>query len=204
MASSSTPSQRRKTKTRQDIIDATHALILARGIEGLSIRAIAEDIDYSPAALYRYFGSKDELVDAVRAQCFERLNLALQHALESLTSPFEQILAAGMAYLEYARQHPTDYLLMFHLPPSESTQNDNRQIAMSALLYIVRYGIETGIFATSENYDEDAIMYHCWATVHGLAMLQTTVMQDDLPRITSVSEAILRKVIAGFTVSGRS
>lgn len=197
-----TPSERRKTKTRQDILDATYALILEHGVQGLSIRAIADDIDYSPAALYRYFGSKDELVDAVRAQCFERLNAALRDAMENATGAFEQILAAGMTYIEYARQHPTDYHLMFHLPPSAATQTENQQVAMSGLLYLVRYGIETGVFVTSENYTEDTIMFHCWATVHGLAMLQTTVMQDNEARIRASSEAILRKVIAGFTAAG--
>jgi len=40
---------------------------------------------------------------------------------------------------------------------------------------------------------------HCWGTVHGLAMLQTTVMLDEQARMAEVTETILRRVIAGFT-----
>lgn len=192
------PVQRRKAKTRQDILDAAYAMIIERGVEGLSIRAIADEIDYSPTALYRYFESKDALVDAVRGQCFERLNQALFTALQAPTTPTEQLLAAGLTYISYAHQHPTDYHLMFFLPPSASTQDDNRAVAMAALLHLVRYGIETGVIIPRPDFGEWAITYQCWATVHGLAMLQTTVMQDDQPTIAEVAEPILRQVILGF------
>ncbi|MBK8024209.1 MAG: TetR/AcrR family transcriptional regulator [Chloroflexi bacterium] len=192
------PSDRRRTRTRQDIIDATHEMIVTGGVEGLSIRAIAEQIDYSPAALYRYFGSKDELIDAVRAQCFERLNAALMVRLMGAGSIADQVLAAGLAYLEFARDYPTDYHLMFHLEPSASTQAENQQQAMQALLFMVRTGIESGAFVTSADYDETAIAYHCWSTVHGLAMLRTTVMRDEQAVFDRVSEVILRKVIDSF------
>ena len=194
------PNKRRKTRTRQDIIDTTHAMIVERGIEGISIRAVADQIDYSPAALYRYFASKDELVDAVRARCFERLNAAIFERIQAAAGPAEQLLLGGLTYIDYARQHPIDYPLMFHLGPSPATQAENQKTAMRALLTIVRFGLEAGIFATHDDYDETAIVYHCWATVHGLAMLQTTVMKDE-PTITAVTEPILRKIIAGFTVS---
>lgn len=196
-----------RTPQDQDI-DTTHALIVDRGIAGLSIRAVAEEINYSPAALYRYFDSKEALVDAVRGQCFERLNTALMEAMQQVVltqadaGAAEQLFAAGLAYIHYARQHPADYHLMFQLNPSTATQAANRQVAMSALLYIVRYGIERGDFVTRPDYGEDAIIYQCWATVHGLAMLQAAVMQDEQAGITAVTEPILRQVIAGFAAPG--
>lgn len=192
------PVQRRKAKTRQDILDAAYAMIVARGVEGLSMRAIADEIDYSPTALYRYFESKDALLDAVRGQCFERLNAALFSAMQGAASPTEQLVAAGLTYITYARQYPTDYHLMFYLPPSATTQDENRAVAMAALLHLVRYGIETGVIIPRPDFGEWAITYQCWATVHGLAMLQTTVMQDDQATIAEVAEPILRQVIAGF------
>lgn len=192
------PVQRRKAKTRQDILDAAYNMIGERGLDGLSIRGIADAIDYSPTALYRYFESKDALLDAVREQCFARLNQALFTAMQQPTTPTEQILAAGLAYVRYARDYPTDYYLMFQLPPSPATQHDNRAVAMAALLHLVRYGIETGVIVPRPDFGEWAITYQCWATVHGLAMLHSTVMQDDQATIEAVTEPILRQVIAGF------
>lgn len=196
------PNQRRKHKTRQDIIDTTHAIIVAHGIEGVSIRAVADRIDYSPAALYRYFISKDELVDAVRAQCFDRLNTEIMSRIQESTDPAEQLLLGGMTYVEYARQNPADYLLMFRLDPSPSTQAENREMAMRALLFLLRNGIEMGAFHPRPDYDETAILYHCWGVVHGLAMLESTAMPDEQATIAAITPAILRSVINGFSTPG--
>lgn len=177
-------------------------MIVAHGVEGLSIRAVADQIDYSPPALYRYFASKEDLVDAVRAQCFERLNAYLFQSIEKATNPPDQLFAGGMAYIAYACQYPADYHLMFQLAPSAATQAANHQTAMQALLYLVRSGILSGDFVVSDDYGEASIVYHCWATVHGLAMLQNTVMHDEQSHISALTESILRKVIAGFTRFG--
>jgi len=193
------PSERRRTKTREDIIQAAHALITDHGLEGVSIRAVADLTSYSPAALYRYFEGKEQLVDAVRAHCFEQLNAAILQAVMPLTNPTEQLLAGGLTYIRYAREHPVDYHLMFYLPPSAATQDDSHRTAMRALLFIVRNGIDSGMIRVSDAFDENAIVYQCWATVHGLAMLQTTVMQDEQATFDAVCEPILRKVIAGFS-----
>jgi len=190
---------RRKNKTRQDILDAAYQMITLNGVEGLSLRAVAERIDYSPAALYRYFASKEDLVDAVRAQCFERLNTAILASFGDRTSPANQLLAAGLAYIRFAREHPVDYYLMFHLHASPATQGENQPVAMAGLIHLVRYGLETGVFTRSDDFDETAIAYYCWATVHGLAMLETTVMKDEEPSVARVSEAILRRMIASLS-----
>ncbi len=193
------PGERRKTRTRQDIINTAYDLIIQHGLEAVSLRAVADHMDYSPAALYRYFSSKDELVDAVRAKCFENLNAAIFQRLHGVSSPARMLLIGGMTYIHFAREHPVEYHLMFHLGPSPSTQAENQKLAMRSLLYIIRHGIELGIFATDVNYTEDAIVLHCWSTVHGLAMLQTTVMGEEQERLLLVTETILGRVIASFT-----
>ncbi len=193
------PGERRKTKTRQDIINTAYDMIIEHGLDAVSLRAVAERLDYSPAALYRYFSSKDELVDAVRIKCFEQLNAAIFQRLHGVSSPARMLLVGGLAYIAFAREHPVKYHLLFHTGPSPSTQAENQKLAMRSLLYIVRHGIEMGVFATDANYTEDALVLHCWGTVHGLAMLQTTVMLDEQARMAEVTETILRRVIAGFT-----
>lgn len=195
----SKPGERRKTRTRQEFINTAYDLIIERGLEAVSLRAVADQLDYSPAALYRYFSSKDELVDAVRARCFERLNAAIFQRLHGVSSPARMLLVGAMTYIHFAREHPVEYHLMFHLGASASTQAENQKLAMRSLLYIVRHGIEMGVFATDANYTEDAIVLHCWSTVHGLAMLQTTVVGDEQARMIRVTETILERVIAGFT-----
>ncbi len=194
-----TPQARRQAQTRRDIIQNARQMIVEQGTGGLSIRALADSLDYTPGALYKYFGSKDELIDAVRADCFDRLNTFIAARIQPTESAAEMLLNGGMAYVEYAGQHPQEYHLMFNMEPSRATSGEQRETAMRSLLQIVQYGIEQRQFAPQEDYDTAAITYHCWATVHGIASLQATVLLGELDDLLAVSRVILKKVIDGFT-----
>lgn len=193
------PQARRQAQTRRDIVDNAHRLIVERGIGGLSIRAVADSIDYTPGALYKYFGSKDELIDAVRADCFDQLNAFIVTRIQPAETAAEMLLYGGLAYIEYAGQHPQEYHLMFNMEPSRATSGEQREVAMRSLLQIVQFGIAQGEFVPQEAYDDDAIAYHCWATVHGIASLQTTVLLDEREKLLDASRVILQKVIDSFS-----
>lgn len=193
------PQARRLAQTRQEIIHNARRILVEQGMEGLSIRALADSIDYTPGALYKYFGSKEALVDAVRADCFERLNAFIAARVQSAGSAAEMLLAGGMAYIEYAGQQPQAYHLMFNVEPSRATSGAQRALAMRALLQIVQMGMASGEFAPQGAYGAAAITYHCWATVHGIASLHTTVLRDERDDLLATSRVILQKVIDGFT-----
>jgi AcrR family transcriptional regulator len=196
----STPQIRRQAQTRQAILEHARATIAQRGMAGLSIRALADSIDYTPGALYEYFKSKEDLVDAVRADCFESLNSFISERTQSAQDAGEMLLRGGLAYIEYAALHPQEYHLMFNMESSRATSGEQRQIAMRSLLEIVRFGIGQDQFEERPGYDADTIAYHCWATVHGIASLQTTVLLAERPDVAEVIRNILKKVIDGFTV----
>ncbi|MBK8986384.1 MAG: TetR/AcrR family transcriptional regulator [Chloroflexi bacterium] len=194
------PQARRLAQTRQEIIHNARHILVEQGMDGLSIRALADSIDYTPGALYKYFGSKEELIDAVRADCFARLNAFIAVRIHSAGSAAEMLLAGGMAYIEYAGQQPQEYHLMFNMEPSRATSGEQRVLAMRALLQIVQMGMANGEFSPQGAYDTTAITYHCWATVHGIASLHTTVLLDERDELLAVSRVIMQKVIEGFTV----
>jgi len=58
-----TPSERRYEKTRQGILSAARTLLLEGGVEAISMRTLADKVDYSPAALYKYFANKEEIIE---------------------------------------------------------------------------------------------------------------------------------------------
>ena len=64
---------RRRLATRAEILAAARELLLEVGPEGLSLRQVARRADFSPAALYTYFPSKDSLVASLFEESFERL-----------------------------------------------------------------------------------------------------------------------------------
>lgn len=68
-----TPSERRRARTRSSTLKATEQVFVKEGEEGLSIRRLAEAIDYSPAAIYKYFVSKNELIDELKEVFFAQI-----------------------------------------------------------------------------------------------------------------------------------
>ena len=193
------PQQRRRAQTRQEIIDTAHRIVVEQGQASLTIRSLAERIDYTPGALYKYFASKEALIDAVREACFERLNGFIVSRLKPAGSAPDMLLTGGMAYIEYAQQHPQEYHLMFNMEPSAATSGDQRTIAMHTLLQIVQIGLDRGEIVPRADYDANAITYHCWATVHGIASLHTTIRLSERDDLLAISHTILQQVIAGFT-----
>ena len=110
------PRERRRQRTEQAILDAARQIIREQGIDALSMRGIADAIDYSPAGLYEYFGSKEEIVYAVIGQGFERFTRALQSVDGSLPAA-EYMVEMGMAYIDFATRNPDFFLLMFTTAP---------------------------------------------------------------------------------------
>ena len=80
MTDDTTPRERRAERTRKAILDTAMQLIVEKGPDKLSLREVARRIDYSPAGLYEYFGSKDELVEAACSEADRRLGLYLNAA----------------------------------------------------------------------------------------------------------------------------
>lgn len=111
---------------RERIHDATCAeikmvarqQIAAEGAPSLSLRAIARQMGLTAPALYRYFASRDVLVTALIGDAYVSLAEALESATstEGVESLGERFLALGLAYRDWALQHPADYNLIFGSP----------------------------------------------------------------------------------------
>src|SRR5687768_7909191 len=117
------PRERRYQRTQQAIITAARSLLAEGGADKLSIRAIADRIDYSPAGLYEYYGSKEEIIGAL---CWEgHRTLKRYMAQVPLTlSPDQYIIELGMAYIRFAVQNPDYFLLIFTAMSTRPTFQD--------------------------------------------------------------------------------
>ncbi len=172
-----TPRQRRRQKTKQAILETARELITEKGLEGFSVREIARRIDYSPAGLYEYFDNKNEIVAAVWAEGVERLNAYLNQVPADLP-PSERLLRLGLAYLDFARNNPEHFMLIFTTLPSghesfvELTEADS---PYNILLDAVQAAIEAGEFNLPAERSLNEVAYSLWAIVHGMAMLQQTI-----------------------------
>lgn len=203
-----TPRERRHQRTQQAIIEAARQIIRESGVDALSIRAIAERIDYSPAGLYEYFGGKEEIVAAVCAQNFERFARHLGQVDVTL-SPTEYILELGLYYIDFAVRNPDSFLLMFTTFPLAQINQPQapmelikemmtEESAFTILVRGVQRGIDEGFYHAKPGFGVVEMAYSLWALVHGLAMLRVTsgsIMPFDY---TMVERETLRRFSAGL------
>jgi AcrR family transcriptional regulator len=143
---------REREAIRRSILDAARDLFVRDGYQNVSIRKIAERIEYSPAAIYGYFPSKDDIFFALAEEGFRLLygDRATDTALDSLP-PLERIRAIFLRLYEYSRQHPQYFALMFvdRSVPRISREYERFAFAREIkehLLAQVRACISAGVF----------------------------------------------------------
>ena len=110
---------RRRLYTREEILAAARELLLEVGPEALSLRQVARRADFSPAALYTYFSSRDEIVASLFAESFERLDAYLRRVPTDLP-PAERVVELGMAYMDFGRDNPMDLRCILSATSQES------------------------------------------------------------------------------------
>ena len=171
-----TPRERRHQKTKQAILQAAQDIITEKGANGLSLREIAQRIDYSPAGLYEYFNSKDDIIAAVCVKEFEQFSTYLNRVSTNL-SPAERIVQLGQAYLDFARNNPEQFVFISTMVSSRQGANTTlsaENTPYNIVRQAVQMYIETEQIVLSAGHTVDDVTYIFWANLHGLAMLQQT------------------------------
>ena len=201
-----TPRERRQERTRQEILSTALKLIVEKGADNLSLREIARRIDYSPAGLYEYFGSKEAIIDAVCSEGNERF-FAMLDAIPQTLPPLEYLLELGMAYLNFARQNPEQFLFLLQNRkmegedlPSDFTVDALKADATFMLLYNgVQHAIDAGLIRTEENFGALEISYSVWALVHGQASLEVRHLEYLPIDFAEIDRRALATFIRGLT-----
>jgi len=168
--------ERRQARTREAIIQAAKEIVEARGPDALSMRDVADLIDYSASNLYEYFANKEELLAAVANEALMRLGTHVCQNSTGLASR-ERLLAYGRSYLEFARTHSELYLLTFGRRMTDFLQTDMEKVPSSynLLLQLIKEGIEAGDFVPRPDFGLQEMAFGCWSLVHGIAMLRLTM-----------------------------
>src|SRR5919109_4000075 len=105
--------ERDREAVRRGILDAARDLFTTEGYRHVSIRKIAERIEYSPAAIYSYFPSKDDIFFALAEEGFHLLGDPATCAEAQAVPPLERIRAIFWRLYQFSREHPQYFELMF-------------------------------------------------------------------------------------------
>jgi AcrR family transcriptional regulator len=176
--------EREKSETRDKILDAARELFVTEGYEGVSMRKVADKIEYSPTAIYVHFADKNELFHELCREDFAGLQQAMATA-EMSSDPIERLRQIGRRYVDFGLQFPHHYVFMFMTPhPAHEPDEQDREIignpevdAYALLKWAVQDAIDHGCFR-QEVQDAELVSQTLWASVHGVISLNIAKSKD--------------------------
>jgi AcrR family transcriptional regulator len=204
--------EREKLETREKILDAARELFMAEGYDGVSMRKIASRIEYTPTAIYDYFGDKEELFREICHEDFRRLAHSLI-GLAQIPDPVERLRKIGPAYIEFGQKHPNHYRTMFmtpHPPILEAEaalegKGNPEEDAYEFLRATVEEALKAGAFR-EEFTDANLLAQTLWAGVHGVISLQIAKCEDEWVPWRSLkkrTEMMLEVMLHGLLKEGK-
>jgi len=173
-------------ETRDKILDAARELFVSEGYDGVTMRKVAERIEYSPTAIYVHFHDKEQLFLELCHADFRRLAESFVQ-LAQVDDPVERLRRIGFAYMQFGLENPNHYRMMFmtahpRLADEEMEKNMGKgnpeEDAYAFLQESVREAVNAGAFRP-ELTDVDLIAQTLWAGVHGVVSLQIAKCSDD-------------------------
>ena len=161
-----------KENLRQEIMDAARELFVTEGYHSVSMRKIADKINYSPTTIYIYFKDKTDLLHQICEQTFARLAQNIK-AIEQLSdTPLEKLRSGMREYVHFGLQHPSQYEIIFITPLPRTVEMDfeetNGKIAFDTMRSVVAECVSANLLKSS---DVELISQTLWAGIHGITSL---------------------------------
>jgi AcrR family transcriptional regulator len=189
------------------ILDAARELFVAEGYRNVSIRKVAEKVEYSPAAIYSYFSSKDDIFLALAEEGFRLLFTSDPEAAQP-SSPTDAIRAAFWRVYLFSKSHPEYYALMFLDRSVPRLTADWQRFGFVRDMKLQMAGLIGRAIAAGElapGTDPQAVFRILFAAIHGAAAmclcdrLEPGADSDAVARDTL--EAALVGLRTGFSLS---
>ncbi len=188
---------------RDQILDTTRDLLLEEGLQGVSMRKVANRVGVSATAIYRHYADKNALLEAAVLEGRRTLVRHFQRALAGRT-PRERLTLTGKQYLRFALRHPKEYQVLFmawdqlpvDLPKPQQTAAHTPTFQF--LLDRVEECRRAGLLPARANLFEVAML--CWSVGHGLASLYLT--GGTTRRMSRARFQTLADRVIGLTVDG--
>ena len=157
---------RQRAEREHRIVVAARLIAEREGWNAVTIRRLAEEIEYSQPVIYSHFENRDAIVEAVAVEGFRDLTTKVQAAASESTDPRNALESVATAYLAFALEHSALYEAMFTLPTSlrfadpEKTRPELRSAFQAIAAVVAPFCADVEL--ATETF---------WASLHGLAEL---------------------------------
>jgi len=193
--------EREKTELRERILDAARDIVLREGFGALTIRKIADAVEYAPGTLYLYFENRDAIARELSFEGFRTLLESFSPAA-TLKDPLARLEAIGRAYVRFGMENPETYRLIFMEDPQLTTAvfkaagDDPGQRAYRALVDPLEELRAAGRLRAGA--DVQALADTLWAVVHGIVSLKLTCPGFPVTPVEPLVDAALRTFLDGL------
>lgn len=193
--------EKQKDTLRREIMAAARELFVAQGYDSVSMRKVAEKIEYSPTTIYLYFKDKQDLLINLCEETFAQLHQSLEKIENASGDPLVCLKKGMRAYVEFGLQHPSDYTMVFITSPENydaeladeyKYEGSMGQRAFAHLETMVTQCIQQGKIKKG---DPATISQTIWASLHGLTAL--LIGHKDFPFVPQ--EKLINSVINTMT-----
>jgi AcrR family transcriptional regulator len=199
--------ERERSELKTRILDAARELFAEQGYDAVTMRKIAERIEYSPTAIYFHFRDKQALLQELCDTDFGNLAHEFQK-IARISDPVDRLRHIGRAYVSFATTHPNHYRLMFMTPhPSGMRADDSRirrgnpeEDAYAFLRATAEQAIAEGRLRR-ELADPDLVSQMVWSGTHGVVSLHIAKCNDDWVEwrdTTATADALIETMIRGL------
>ena len=176
---------------RDAVIDAARSIIEADGLDGLSLRRLAAALGVTAPALYAHVAGKDDLVRAVAEGELGEIIRRFDELAPS--DPLDRLRAHARLYVEYAREHPELFAILFRFPPElepaalPTEPLPEATSAFAAGAEAVSDAIDAGLIVAD---DPMLVSFALWSGAHGVA----TILQLGLGLPRHLEDALIDEV----------
>lgn len=197
---------RQKEALRNDILDAARQLFAQNGYDAVSMRQIADKIEYSVATIYLHFTDKRDLYNCLCRGAIGDLDNILDPIFRGDRNPLNRLEEGLRAYIAYGLENPQQYRVAFVIEGPNNQDDDTRvegtaaRQLYSGLVALVEEAISKGEIARG---DPEVLAQTIWAGIHGLTSL--LIMDPGFPwkEREALVESLIGMVIGGLRAPGR-
>ena len=194
---------REKKLLRQEILDAASELFVREGYENVSMRRVADKIEYSPTTIYLYFHDKAELLESVCQEMFLRLSQRLAKILEQGGDPLERLKRGLTAYIDFGLENPHHYRAIFMMPKAEGFPAEKYVLpdspGMQAFDFLRRCVYDCIGSGRLRIKDAELASQTLWAGVHGITSLLITHHKFPWVSREKLIKAAVNTLVAGLS-----
>jgi len=192
---------RERQAVRGAILNAARELFLQEGYRNVSLRKIAERIEYSPAAIYSYFASKDEIFFALAEEGYRLLAEQVERSVSSMTDPLDALRRALRTFYDFSKNQPEYFELMFldRSVPRLAQDLERFEFFQQTTARgeaAIRELVAAGVFRAS--LDPAAALHVLWAALLGPAALAISGRLGPGENPDALAHDVLESVLAGF------